>query len=294
MYQHQTWEDKFIFHELSQKGSLLRVVPARGGIITEWAVEGEPVLYLDRKTLMDTAQNIRGGFPILFPICGPLQDGQYRWENNTYLMKQHGLVRNLPWEVTKVEVDGNEASLTLETAANPDTKLVFPFNFRLIFTYLLKPYSLTVQQKYINSSDQVMPFYAGFHPYFYAPDRKAVKLNIPTQSSRCRNLLTGTEENFNGILNLEGVREANYVFTQLSRQTASFGNCGTGREVVLEFGEEFRYVVVWALEGKDFICVEPWMADNFALNNGQGLYKLGPGEQLETWISLTVKNHVLP
>lgn len=289
MYRHQAWEDKFSFHELKQEDSLLRVVPARGGIITEWVVGGQPVLYLDRETLLDTSQNVRGGIPILFPICGPLQDGQYRWENNHYRMKQHGLARNLPWEVTQVEVGDREASLTLETAGNPDTRLAFPFDFGLVFSYILKADSLTIKQRYINRSDTDMPFYAGFHPYFYAPDRRAVRLNIPAATGSCRNLLTGTVEPFSGVLNLEGVTEANYVLDKLSGNRVSFGNFGTGREVVLEFAGEFKYIVLWVLEGKDFVCVEPWMADNYALNTGKGLYKLGPGEQLETWVSLTVR-----
>ncbi|MDA8211731.1 MAG: aldose epimerase [Clostridia bacterium] len=289
MYHHQTWEDKFSFHELKQEDSLLRVVPARGGIITEWVVDGQPVLYLDRETLMDTSQNIRGGIPILFPICGPLQDGQYRWENNHYRMKQHGLARNLPWKVTQVEVGDREASLTLETAGNPDTRLAFPFDFRLVFSYILKADSLTIKQRYLNKSDTDMPFYAGFHPYFYAPDRRAVRLNIPAATGSCRNLLTRTVEPFSGVLNLEGKAEANYVLDRLTGNRVSFGNLGTGREVVLEFAGEFKYIVLWALEGKDFVCVEPWMADNYALNTGKGLHKLGPGEQLETWVSLTVR-----
>lgn len=288
MYRHQTWEDKFTFHELKQEDSLLRVVPARGGIITEWVVNGQPVLYLDRETLMNTSKNIRGGIPILFPICGPLPDGQYRWENNIYHMKQHGLARNLSWEVTQVETGEGEASLTLETASNPETKPAFPFDFRLVFTYILTGNSLVIKQRYHNTSDMEMPFYAGFHPYFFAPDRKAVKLNIPAGTGNCRNLLNGTVEPFHGILNLEGVAEANYVLDGLTANRVSFGNFGTGWEVILEFAGEFKYIVLWALEGKDFICVEPWMGDNDALNTGKGLYKLGPGRELETWISLTV------
>ncbi|MFZ3171594.1 MAG: hypothetical protein WA118_06395 [Carboxydocellales bacterium] len=288
MYHHHIWEDKFSIHELSQQGSRLKVVPARGGIITEWAVDGEAVLYLDPQTLQDNSKNIRGGIPILFPICGPLRDGQYQWEDQTYQMKQHGLARNLLWEVTGVEVSDGEALLSLETVANSETKLVYPFDFQLVFNYVLKPNSLLIKQSYLNNSAKVMPFYAGFHPYFYAPQRQGVKLNIPSPTSRYRNLLTGLEEEFAGCLRLEDVPEGNYVFEQLSGQKVTLGNYGTGREIVLEFAEEFRKIVVWALAGQDFVCVEPWMADNYTLNTGQGLYKLGPKEQLDTWISITV------
>jgi galactose mutarotase-like enzyme len=212
VYQHCIWEDKFSFHELSQQRSCLKVVPARGGIITEWTVDGEAVLYLDPQTLLDTSKNIRGGIPILFPICGPLRDGQYQWEDQSYQMKQHGLARNLLWEVTGVEVSDGEALLSLETVANSETKLVYPFDFQLVFNYVLKPNSLLIKQSYLNNSAKVMPFYAGFHPYFYAPQRQGVKLNIPSQTRRNRNLLTGLEDEFAGCFKLEDVPEGNYVF----------------------------------------------------------------------------------
>lgn len=40
--------------------------------------------------------------------------------------------------------------------------------------------------------------------------------------------------------------------------------------------------MVWTEEGKDFVCVEPWMAPPNALNTGRDLQKVAPGETLET------------
>ncbi len=74
MYQHRVWEDQLVYHELRGANSWLKLVPARGGIITEWVLAGKPVLYMDPTTLLDTTKNVRGGMPILFPVCGPLRD----------------------------------------------------------------------------------------------------------------------------------------------------------------------------------------------------------------------------
>ena len=52
--------------------SLIRIVPERGGLITEWHSQGKELLYFDLERFMDKEKSVRGGIPILFPICGDL------------------------------------------------------------------------------------------------------------------------------------------------------------------------------------------------------------------------------
>ena len=47
--------------------------------------------------------------------------------------------------------------------------------------------------------------------------------------------------------------------------------------VEIEGSPEFNHWVVWALAGKDFICLEPWTAPGNALNTRVGLLMLPPG-----------------
>jgi galactose mutarotase-like enzyme len=42
--------------------------------------------------------------------------------------------------------------------------------------------------------------------------------------------------------------------------------------------------VVWTLEGKDFVCVEPWTCPGNALNTGERLMTLGKGETRALWV----------
>ena len=48
----------------------IKFCPARGGVITNWVSDGQEILYFDEKRFMDKTKSIRGGIPILFPICG--------------------------------------------------------------------------------------------------------------------------------------------------------------------------------------------------------------------------------
>lgn len=52
--------------------SSINVVPELGGIITSWCVENQELLYLESKSFENRELNVRGGIPILFPICGNL------------------------------------------------------------------------------------------------------------------------------------------------------------------------------------------------------------------------------
>ena len=78
--------------------SLIRIVPERGGLITEWLSEGKELLYFDLERFLDKDKSVRGGIPILFPICGDLSEG-YLIGGKKYFLKQHGFARDLPWSI---------------------------------------------------------------------------------------------------------------------------------------------------------------------------------------------------
>src|SRR5690606_18562905 len=122
---------------------------------------------------------IRGGNPILFPISGQLVNGEYEWNGRTFRMNNHGVARDMAWQVIDhVEggqaesVDGGGASVTLRVSSTPETLRSFPYEFELMFTYTLQEGILTIQQEYRNHSAADMPMYAGFHPYFQCDSLK--------------------------------------------------------------------------------------------------------------------------
>jgi galactose mutarotase-like enzyme len=44
--------------------------------------------------------------------------------------------------------------------------------------------------------------------------------------------------------------------------------------------------VVWTVQGKDYVCLEPWTAPANALNTGESLIFLEPGGSHALWIEL--------
>lgn len=71
-------------------GDQLRLVPERGGLLTGWRCGGREILYLDADRFADPALSVRGGMPVLFPICGNLHGDQLPLPGGSYPMRQHG------------------------------------------------------------------------------------------------------------------------------------------------------------------------------------------------------------
>ena len=62
-----------------------------------------------------------------------------------------------------------------------------------------------------------------------------------------------------------------------------------GKSVTVTTQDDMTRWVVWTQAGKDFVCLEPWTSPGNALNTGERLIVLGPGEvkSLTTKIAFT-------
>ena len=287
MYQVTEKKDgKYTIYELTDSAahSWLKVAPERGGIILGLGVQGEELLFLNEKTFHDDEANVRGGIPILFPISGQLNQGEYEWDGQVYQMKNHGFARNNPWEVIDTNVDGH-ASISLRLKSNDETKASFPFNFEVLFTYVLKGDKLSIHQEYINKSDSDMPIYAGFHPYFKTAE-KNIKYETDAENYRDDNDLK--IKKVRDGLDLTDKKES-LVLLDADKKSIAFELPELNKRVLMEYGEEFKYVYLWTEKGQDFICVEPWMAMTDELNRKEELYYVSPGETLQTVMTISVE-----
>ena len=262
----------------------LEVVPARGGIITRWQICGEDILYLDRERFKEPNLSVRGGVPILFPICGNLRDNTYQHQGRNYTLKQHGFARDLPWQVSKQSSE-NAASLTLELNSNEATRQVYPFDFQLIFTYQLQGNSLKIHQKVINLSPEKMPFSIGFHPYFQVTDKTRLSFDIP--SSQYLDQRSKTLHSYAGHFDFN-LEEIDAAFPQITRHQSSFSDSYHQRQIILGYDDLYTTIVFWTLKDKNYICLEPWSAPRNALNTGEHLTYLEPQSSREAIVEMRV------
>jgi len=269
--------------EDAKGGARAVLAPERGRLLTRLELGGAPVLYLDEETLRDRSKNVRGGIPVLFPQPGKLAGGAYRRAGKSGKLAQHGFARNLSWDVAKTSTDG-AASATLRLVSNEVTRAEFPWDFALEYTYGLRAGALRIDLVVRNTGGEPMPFGAGFHPYFVVPDAEKRGATIETGATRA----------FDNVTKKTGALPASGIDLTLSEVDLHLEDHGAqpialawpkGR-IGLRGSPEFGRWVVWTVAGKDFVCVEPWTCPGDALNTGEGIIEVAPGEERTLWVEI--------
>jgi galactose mutarotase-like enzyme len=251
--------------ELTDGVARAEVVPEHGAIVSRFDVDGAPLLYLDRSTLEDPTKNVRGGVPFLFPTAGRLEGDRYQGRE----MKQHGFARNLPFAVERRDA----RSVTLSLAASDETRARFPFEFRIELTISVAGRELRIAQRYQNLGAERMPLHVGFHPYFFVPDAEKPRVAIATHATRAFDNVQKRDVPFTGF---DFTRpEVDLHLDDHGGSSSSLRRPGAPT-VEIEGSAEFGHWVIWALAGKDFICVEPWTGPRNALNSGEQLLWVAP------------------
>jgi galactose mutarotase-like enzyme len=256
---------------------LLVLAPSRGGMATRLALAGKHLFFLDESTLRDPKANVRGGNPVLFPSPGKLEGDT--WKYGT--LKQHGFARNLPWEVAGQAGGETDARVTLRLEANDATRLAYPWEFVAEYVYILSRGLLRIEMRFTNRGDSPMPFGAGFHPYFHVKSSEKPKARVLTKATRAFDNVTKAEVALAGIDLAQ--KEVDLHLLDHGAEPCSLVHAD-GRTITLRGSPEFTHWVVWTLENKDFVCVEPWTCPGNALNTGERVTTLAPGETRAIWV----------
>jgi galactose mutarotase-like enzyme len=265
-------------NKLVDGDAVVEIAPARGGMVTRFAVGAREVFYLDEETFRDETKNVRGGNPVLFPSPGPLANERFTWGGRSGSMKQHGFARNRPWSV----VDSTERRLTLELRSDDVTRAQFPWDFVVRHRHDLDGNRLRITQQVENTGDAPMPFAFGFHPYFGVKSKARVK--IPTRAKRAFDNVSKKEIDVAGPIDLTQKEVDLHLFDHGS--TEAVLDRGDGTRVIVRGSPEYRRWVIWTLAGKDFVCLEPWTAGADALNREGQVLVVAPAETKELFIEI--------
>jgi galactose mutarotase-like enzyme len=265
-------------------GASISIVPERGGIVTSWLVGdssagtagARELFYMDKERFTDPALSVRGGIPVLFPICGNLPDNLYSQQGQTYQLQQHGFARELPWQVVGQQASEQQASVTVALVSSPATKKVYPFDFRVELEYVFSTNRLEIIQRVTNLTEGVsMPFSIGYHPYFAATDKPGLKFQIPSDKYFDKQ---GTAHPYSGSFDY-AAGEIDIVFSDLKQAQVQVTEAG-GQTMKMGWTYPNGHVVFWTVPEKDFYCIEPWTARRNAMNTGADLIQVATGE---TW-----------
>jgi len=248
----------FVF-QLDQK-NYIKFCPGRGGVITNWVSDGKEILYFDEKRFMDKTKSIRGGIPILFPICGNLNTSSSVFGKEYSQLTQHGFARDLQWQHSFNE---NEKSLCLFLNESKKTKKYYPFDFELRIEVILKINCLEFEITIFNKTDNAMPINFGLHPYFNISDFKNLEfidnpLNCQNQE---KNILSNTLDELNNI-------HLGVDLLMYTSGRSSFRDNIFQREVTLNHPYPFDLGVIWSDPPRKMICLEPWTSPRNSFVDG--------------------------
>jgi galactose mutarotase-like enzyme len=275
--------------ELADSDAASRAVlaPDRGGMLTELSIAGRELYYLDRATLEDRTANVRGGNPVLFPSPGKLVfDVWSRGGGARGSMKQHGFARTLPWSLEdRGTSESGSAFARLVLVSNEGTRAQYPWDFRVEATYTLKGRALRVDLRVTNESSSEMPFGIGFHPYFAVSHVDKARVSIATRATRAFDNAAKREIAFTGFDLTQPEVDLHLLDHGSNESSLAIGD-GPEKRITLRGSPEFTHWVVWTLKGKDFVCLEPWTCPGNALNTGDGLILLPPGQTRSLWVEI--------
>lgn len=242
--------------------------------------------------------------PVLFPIVGRLQEDSYSVGEQAYTMKQHGLARNMDFQLIKK----NKTTFTFELTSSKETLLAYPYPFRLRIEYALFGRELMVAYEVYNPAEAPMYFSIGGHPAFRCPlnaneQRSDYQLVFQHKEMAATQRLDGGIRNgkTTPILANEKVLpitdnlfdEDALVFSELVSEKVTLQK-GDSRILTFDF-KDFPYLGIWSKnQTSPFVCIEPWfgVADHVQHNQQfaqkEGVLKLGAGKTFDSVYSITI------
>jgi aldose 1-epimerase len=230
---------------------------------------------------------------LLVPWPNRLRDGRY--DGNQLPLNEpdkqnaiHGLVRWANWRAARRAAD----SVTMTHTLYPQPG--YPFTLELGVTYALGGDGVSVELRATNAGADAAPFGAGQHPYFRLADRvDDVRLQFAA------GVRLATDERAIPIAR-ESVPGTSYDFRD-ERQVGDmvldscYGDLGAGPRVHLTapdglrvtvwLGEPFRWVMLFSGDplpdvARRSLAVEPMTCPPNALQTGEDLIRIAPGESL--------------
>lgn len=288
-YEITNWGKHEIHRYFDEDGGLsFSFVPARGACLTELVIGGVPLLdgYREASEL-DTLD--WGKSAILAPFPNRLRDGKYSFEGVEYQFPVneparnnalHGFVMDKPFEI----VEESAFSVALEYRYDGGFAY-FPFPFLLRVTYSLSAADgFTAFFEMKNTGSDPMPAGLGWHPYFRLGDSAdALFLQLPAAEQVLvdeRMIPTGEKLRFDDfeVMKKIGATAFDTGFRLPEPCVARLREGTRG----LEYWQDgaFPFLQVFIPPARRSIALEPMTCNIDALNNGEGLRVLAPGEAI--------------
>ena len=273
--------DNGIYKIFKDNNNFINFCPSRGGIITNWIFNNQQILYFDQKRFLDKSKSIRGGIPILFPICGNLKNNSLFGDNFLDLM-QHGFARDQKWNY---EFNQLKNTLFLTLSDNEITRKFYPYLFEIKIEINLKIESLIFNIEIFNNSPTAMPVNFGLHPYFNISEFHNIKF---IDYAKC-----SLDQKNNNLVKTENLLKHSFRGIDLlmySSGKTSFIDYGLKRKITLTNPYPIDISVIWSDPPRQMLCMEPWTSPRNSLENGFRKIEIMPYSSQKLYTSISVEN----
>ena len=245
--------------------NIIRIVPDRGGLITGWRCNNNEILYFDQERFK-TNKSVRGGVPILFPICGSVPENKLFFFNKVFKMKQHGFARDIPWDINYRE---NNNDIIISLKSNDFTLQIFPFNFSIqLFVNFIKN-GISLKSTIVNESNVTMPFSFGIHPYFNVKNINNINLSGLSKISI-------NQVNSNKVTTKSQLENLPAGVDFISESNGKVVMDDNNMKLILNSKLPYRYNVIWTDPPRKMVCIEPWTSPRNSLLSGKDCIELNP------------------
>ncbi|HMA62388.1 MAG TPA: aldose 1-epimerase [bacterium] len=297
-------DEPVIFSVTDQEdGQSMTFSPDFGGNIMELKLRsdnGELISVIDGYSKpKELKQNQAYKSSLLFPFAGRIPDGKYNYTNTEYQFNidddesqaaLHGCFDDHPFEIDSQdeEDDSFRVRMSSEYVGNHSG---YPFHLELKLEYNLVNQRLNYRFETINRDDCKVPVSFGIHTYFQLSekindllinisadekveldpdqliptgktfDNKNKGRNIPIMNSKMNNVYEYSVQKGTGETRL--INPKKNVSLTLSQETG---------------GDKLNYLIVFTSPDRKSIAIEPLSSNINALNTGDGLIELDPGE----------------
>ncbi len=238
-------------------GAQLMSLRTREGVELLW--QGDPAFWPDRA-------------PLLFPVIGPMRDGQIRHSGKTYPMPAHGFAKQRDFAV----IEQSPTQCIFELRADTETRTHYPFDFALQAIFALSNDTLQVTLSVTNTGDEPLPADMGFHPGFawplmpsdareghaivfereeHTPIRRGVDDPIFLRPEAVPTPVEGR------MLRLrdELFHDNAIVFDHLTSRALTYGPLHEAGSLRLRIAfPDSPYLAIWSRPGAGFVAIEPW------------------------------------
>jgi len=227
--------------------------------------------------------------PVLFPIVGRLQNDTYIYKGKNYKLPRHGFAREMEFSFEQ----RSNSQVIFELNESEETKVKYPFDFKLFMAYTLMDSELVIEYFVRNQTEEVLPFSIGAHPAFaISEDFNSYSLKFNKQDVFETNHLENESFNNKTTLVETNNSELQLNYALFEKDALVFKHLKSNEVILKQKNknilkvnfDHFPYLGIWTKQNAPFLCIEPWcgLADNLSHNGNleekEGIHLLQPNE----------------